>query len=227
MVFKTERLMAQTIIILICDDQAIVRMGLRSLIAGNPVMQLVGEAADGEEAVAMADRLNPDVILMDLVMPRKDGVAAITEIKKKNPDARILVLSGFSDDKKVFSAIKAGANGYLLKDSSPEELIRAIKDVHQGKSSLHPVIARKVIQELHQPSDLQPTDELLSTREIEVLQYVAEGMSNQEIARTLEIKEGTVRIHVGNILNKLQLANRTQAALYALRRGLAQLESSS
>ena len=188
-------------------------------------MDLVGEAVDGEEAVEMARKLKPDVIIMDLIMPRKDGVAAIAEIKKRDPGARILVLTSFSDDKNVFSAIKAGASGYLLKDSSPEELLQAINDVYEGKSSLHPVIAQKVIHEMHQPSDLPPTDEPLSEREVEVLRNVAQGMSNQEIAKALKIKEGTVRIHVGNILNKLQLANRTQAALYALREGLAELDA--
>ena len=217
--------MPKSIRILICDDHAVVRRGLRSLVSVKPEMELVGEAVDGEEAVAMAKKLNPDVIIMDLVMPRKDGVTAISEIKKKNHDARILVLTSFSDDKNVFSAIKAGASGYLLKDSSPEDLLQAIHDVYQGKSSLHPVIAQKVIQEMHQPTNLPPTDDPLSTREVEVLQNVAQGMSNQEIARTLKIKEGTVRIHVGNILNKLQLANRTQAALYALREGLAELDA--
>ncbi len=217
--------MSKTIKILICDDHAIVRIGLSFLIGANHDMELVGEAVDGEEAVAMAKKLKPDVIIMDLVMPRKDGVTAISEIKKNNQDARILVLTSFSDDKNVFSAIKAGASGYLLKDSSPEDLLQAIHDVYQGKSSLHPVIAQKVIQEMHQPTDLPPTDDPLSTREVEVLQNVAQGMSNQEIARTLKIKEGTVRIHVGNILNKLQLANRTQAALYALREGLAELDA--
>ena len=215
--------MSKTIKILICDDHAIVRIGLSFLIGANHDMELVGEAVDGEEAVAMAKKLKPDVIIMDLVMPRKDGVTAISEIKKNNQDARILVLTSFSDDKNVFSAIKAGASGYLLKDSSPEDLLQAINDVYQGKSPLHPVIAQKVIQEMHQPTDLPPTDDPLSTREVEVLQNVAQGMSNQEIARTLKIKEGTVRIHVGNILNKLQLSNRTQAALYALREGLAEL----
>ncbi len=210
--------MSKTIKILICDDHAIVRIGLSFLIGANHDMELVGEAVDGEEAVAMAKKLKPDVIIMDLVMPRKDGVTAISEIKKNNQDARILVLTSFSDDKNVFSAIKAGASGYLLKDSSPEDLLQAINDVYQGKSPLHPVIAQKVIQEMH-----QPTDDPLSGREVEVLQNVAQGMSNQEIARTLKIKEGTVRIHVGNILNKLQLSNRTQAALYALREGLAEL----
>jgi NarL family two-component system response regulator LiaR len=217
--------MPKTIRILICDDHAVVRRGLRSLVGVKPEMELVGEAVDGEEAVSMAKKLKPDVIIMDLVMPRKDGVTAIAEIKKKNHDAKILVLTSFSDDKNVFSAIKAGASGYLLKDSSPEDLLQAIDDVYQGKSSLHPVIAQKVIHEMHQPSDLPPTDDPLSEREVEVLRNVAQGMSNQEIAQTLKIKEGTVRIHVGNILNKLQLANRTQATLYALREGLAELDA--
>ena len=217
--------MSKSIRLLICDDHAVVRRGLRSLVGVKTEMELVGEAVDGEEAVVMAQKLKPDVIIMDLIMPRKDGVTAITEIKKKNSNAKILVLTSFSDDKNVFSAIKAGASGYLLKDSSPEELLQAIHDVYAGKSSLHPVIAQKVIQEMHQPTDLPPTDEPLSAREVEVLQNVAQGMSNQEIARTLKIKEGTVRIHVGNILNKLQLANRTQAALHALREGLAELDA--
>ena len=216
--------MSKPIKILICDDHAIVRIGLRSLVSAETEMELVGEAVDGEEAVVMAKKLKPDVIIMDLNMPRKDGVTAIAEIKKKNPNARILVFTSYSDDKNVFSAIKAGASGYLLKDSSPEELLQAINDVYAGKSSLHPVIAQKVIQEMHQPTDLPSTDDPLSAREVEVLQNVAQGMSNQDIARTLKIKEGTVRIHVGNILNKLQLANRTQAALYALREGLAELD---
>lgn len=217
--------MPDTIRILICDDHAVVRRGLRSLIGVNTEMELVGEAVDGEEAVSMAKKLKPDVIIMDLIMPRKNGIDATTEIKKITPDAKILVLTSFSDDNNVFPAIKAGASGYLLKDSSPEELLQAINDVQQGKSSLHPVIAKKVIQELHQPSDLPPTEYPLTAREVDVLKYVAQGLSNQDISRKLKIKEGTVRIHVGNILNKLQLANRTQAALYALREGLADLDA--
>ena len=217
--------MPKIIRLLICDAHAVVRLGLRSLVGVKPEMKIVGEAVDGEEAVAMAKKLKPDVIIMDLLKLRKDGVTAIAEIKKKNHDAKILVLTSFSDDKNVFSAIKAGASGYLLKDSSPEDLLQAIDDVHHGKSSLHPVIAQKVIHEMHQPSDLPPTDDPLSEREVEVLRNVAKGMSNQEIAQTLKIKEGTVRIHVGNILNKLQLANRTQATLYALREGLAELDA--
>ena len=216
--------MPKTIRVLICDDHAIVRLGLKSLISEYGDMKLAGEAGDGEEAVSKARKLKPDVIIMDLVMPRKNGVAAITEIKKENPEARILVFTSFSDDAHVFSAIKAGARGYLLKDSSALELQQAIRDVYHGKSSLHPVIARKVIQLLHQPTDQGLMEESLSLREVQVLKCVAQGMSNQEIARELKIKEGTVRIHVGHILNKLQLANRTQAALYALRKGYAQLE---
>lgn len=217
-------LMPEAIRILVCDGHSIVRIGLRSLLAETPDMQLVGEAADGEEAVAMAGELRPDVIIMDLILPGKDGVSAITEIKKENRSARILVFTGASDDKHVFSSIRAGANGYLLKDALPGELLQALKDVYQGKSSLHPVIARKVIEELHRPSEIQLAAEPLSERETEVLKYVAQGMSNQDIAGKLGIREGTVRIHVGNILSKLQLANRTQATLYALRKGLVRLE---
>ena len=216
--------MPKTIRILICDDHAIVRVGLKSLISENPDMKFAGEAKDGEEAVVKARKLKPDVIIMDLVMPRKNGVAAITEIKKEALEARILVFTSFSDDAHVFSAIKAGASGYLLKDSSAPELQQAIRDVYHGRSSLHPVIARKVIQLLRQPSDQGLAEEALSLREVEVLKCVAHGMANQEIARELKIKEGTVRIHVGHILNKLQLTNRTQAALYALRKGYVQLE---
>jgi NarL family two-component system response regulator LiaR len=217
--------MPNSIRILICDDHPIVRLGLKSLLNETPEMELVGEAVDGEEAVRSAKSIKPDVIIMGIVMPRKNGIDAMSEIKKNDPDIPILVFSNFSDDNYVFPAIKAGANGYLLKDSSPKELLQAINDVHQGKSSLHPVIAQKVIKELHQPSDLPPTEDPLTAREVDVLKYVARGLSNQNISHKLKIKEGTVRIHVGNILNKLQLANRTQAALYALRNGIAELDT--
>ena len=216
--------MPEKIRILICDDHSVVRRGLCSLIEIKPEMELAGEAADGIEAVRLARELNPDVIIMDLIMPGQDGISATTEIKKENPDARILVLTSFSEDNNVFPAIKAGALGYLLKDSSPDDLMQAIHDVYRGESSLHPTIARKVIDELLQPPDLPPTEDPLTVREVEVLRLVAQGLSNQEISKELNIKEGTVRIHVGNILGKLQLANRTQAALYALREGLVKLE---
>lgn len=214
----------KSIRILIADDHPIVRRGLSSLLEIKSGMELVGEAVDGVEAVEMAVSLKPDVILMDMVMPRKSGLEAIYDIKQENPDARILVITSFAEDDKVFPAIKAGALGYLLKDSGPEALLQAIRDVYQGKSSLHPTIARKLIRELNQPSNLPPTDEPLTSRELEVLRYVARGLSNQEISDKLVISEGTVRIHVSNILSKLHLANRTQAALYALQEGLANLD---
>ena len=211
-----------TVRILIADDHAVVREGLRTLIGSEPGLELVGEAIDGEEAVRQARSLNPDVILMDLVMPRKGGLEAIGEITDENPDSRILVLTSFADDDKVFPAIKAGALGYVLKDSLPEQLLQAIHDVARGVSSLHPTIALKLIREINQPSDLPPVVDPLTKREVDVLKLVAQGLSNQQIAERLIISEWTVRKHVHNILDKLHLANRTQAALYALREGLAE-----
>jgi len=155
------------------------------------------------------------------VMPRQDGIVAIAEIKRENPEARILVLTSFAEDEKVFPAIKAGALGYLLKVSSPQQLLHAIRDVYRGQSSLHPTIARRLISELQRPPDLPPTKDPLSGREMEILRLVARGLTNREIAEELVISERTVRTHVSNILGKLHLANRTQAALYALREGLA------
>jgi NarL family two-component system response regulator LiaR len=210
--------------ILIVDDHAVVREGLRTLIGYQPDIEVVGEAADGVEAVAKARSLQPDVILLDLVMPRMGGLEAIAEIKRENPEARILVLTSFATDDLVFPAIKAGALGYLLKDSSPQKLIRAIKEVAQGESSLHPTIARKLIHELSQPSDLPPAEEPLTAREMEVLRLVAHGLSNQEICDQLVLSERTVRNYVSNILTKLHVANRVQAALYALREGLTSLD---
>jgi NarL family two-component system response regulator LiaR len=209
--------------ILIADDHTVVREGLRTLIRTEPGMEVVGEAADGVEAVQKAHTLQPDVILLDMVMPRKDGVKVISEIKRENPAARILVLTSFSDDDKVFPAIKAGALGYLLKNASPQRLLGAIRDVYQGEPTMSPDIASKLMRELQRSSDLPPTREPLTEREVEVLCLVARGLSNQEIADTLIVGEGTVRTHVSNILSKLHLANRTQAALYALREGLAPL----
>ena len=183
-------------------------------------MEVVGEAMDGVEAVQKACNLKPDVILLDMVMPRMNGLEAIHEIKRECPEAHILVLTSFSDDEMVFPAIKAGAIGYLLKNTTPERLLQAIRDVHQGKPSMSSDIASKLMLELQRPSDLPPTEEPLTEREMVVLRLVAQGLTNQEIAESLVIGVGTVRTHVSNILAKLHLANRTQAALYALREGL-------
>jgi NarL family two-component system response regulator LiaR len=214
----------ESIRVLIVDDHAIVREGQRALIDTEPGMAVVGEAKDGFEAVEMAASLQPDVILLDLHMPRKDGIAAIEEIKAEDREARILVLTSFAEDERVYAAIRAGAMGYLLKDSSPQEILASIRDVYRGEMSMRPSIAAKLMRELQRSSDLSPTDEPLTAREVEILKLVAQGLPNQEIADRLVISERTVRTHVTHILSKLHLANRTQAALYALREGLADLE---
>jgi NarL family two-component system response regulator LiaR len=216
--------MTSSIRVLVADDHAIVRKGIRALLATELDIEIVGEAENGREAVTEAEKLQPDVVLMDLVMPEMDGIEAIRRITAHQPEARILVLTSFAADDKVFPAIKAGALGYLLKDSGPEELVQAIRQVYRGESSLHPTIARKLLQELSRPSERPPTPEPLTEREVEVLRLVARGQSNQEIADQLVISEATVRTHVSNILSKLQLASRTQAALHALREGLASLD---
>jgi NarL family two-component system response regulator LiaR len=213
--------------LLVVDDQGIVRKGIRALLAEVKGMLVVGEASDGLEAIDQAEALHPDVILMDLVMPKLDGIEAIRRIKVKLPDVQILALTSFAADDKVFPAIKAGALGYLLKDSDPEDLITAIKNVQRGQPFLHPNIARKVLEELSHPTGNPPTPDPLTEREVEVLQLVGQGISNQEIAERLVISEATVRTHIGNILLKLHLANRVQAALYALRKGLSSLEDSN
>ena len=212
-----------TIRVLIADDHAVVREGIRAFLSTKPGMAVVGEASNGAEAIAAALALQPDVILMDLLMPEVDGIAAIRQIRAAQPDARILVLTSFATDDQVFPAIKAGALGYLLKDSGPADLIRAIQQVHGGESSLHPTIARKVLQMLTQPAPQPPTADPLTEREVDVLRLIAQGRSNGEIASSLKVSEGTVRTHVSSILAKLHLASRTQAALYALREGLASL----
>lgn len=211
--------------ILLADDHPIVREGLRALIATEPGMLVVGEARDGGEALFKARSLRPDVILLDLVMPRKDGLAAISEITHDLPGARILVLTSFAEDELVFPALKAGAMGYLLKDASPQELLEAIRAVSRGESSLHPAIARKLLREFTRPADPPARATSLTEREGEILLLVAQGLSNKAIAEHLVVSERTVRSHVSNILQKLHLTSRTQAALYALKEGLATLDA--
>jgi NarL family two-component system response regulator LiaR len=210
--------------VMVVDDHAIIRKGVRAILELTPDIELVGEAANGREAVQQDKALKPDVILMDLVMPEMDGIEAIRHIKLERPEARILVLTTFAGEDKIFPAIKVGALGYHLKDSSPEMLIEAIRAVYRGEAALHPVIARKVLHELSAPSEYPPTADPLTPRELEVLSLLAQGNENRDIAEKLVISEATVRTHVSNIISKLHLASRTQAALYALKEGLASLE---
>lgn len=216
--------MPKPIRILVVDDHAIVRRGISALLATEADIKVVGEAGDGAEAVEQALALRPDVVLMDLVMPRMDGIEATQRITGQIQGSRVLVLTSFAADDKVFPAIKAGALGYLLKDSGPFDLVHAIRQVHRGQPSLEPTIASKVLFELAHPSKDPPTADPLTGRELEVLRLVAQGRSNREIAERLVITELTVSTHVSNILSKLHLASRTQAALFALREGLASMD---
>lgn len=214
--------MPKKIRILIADDHPLMRQGLGVVIAAEPDMELVAEATNGDEAVRLAQETQPEIIIMDLHMPVKDGLTAIKELNQVYPRTRILVLTSFPSDENVFRAIKAGAMGFLLKDSSPDHLLEAIRTVHGGESALHPTIARRLLQELNRPPELPLTEEPLTPRELEVLQCLAQGLSNREIATKLSVSIRTVTTHVRNILDKLHLANRTQAALYAQEHGLAQ-----
>ena len=215
--------MDKDIRILIADDHTLVRQGFEALLSVKDGIKVVGLAENGEKAIKMARSLKPDIILMDLMMPVKNGIEATREIKKYNPDARILIITSFAENDNVFQAVKAGALGYLLKDSSPHELMQAIEDVCKGRMSLHPSIANKLMDELNKPLEGKVTEDPLTERELEVLKLVAKGISNQDIAEKLVVSDRTVGAHVSNILAKLHLANRTQAALYALRKGFTDL----
>ncbi len=205
------------------DDHAIVREGMEALIAATPDMAFVGAASDGEEAVERVLALRPDVILLDLQMPKKTGIEALRDIKAAWPEAKVLVITSFSSDRHLFPAIRAGALGYLLKDATPSEIQQAIRNVHLGQSTLDPSIATRVLQEMMRANDELP-DNRPTERETEILKLIAHGYSNDEIGEQLHITERTVRTHVSNILAKLHLNNRTQAALYALREGIASLD---
>ena len=206
--------------VLIVDDHEIVRKGIRAVLTETPGFEVVGEAGNGQDALVRAQETHPDVVLMDLLMPVMDGVEATRRISRSQPQTRILVLTSFAADNNVFPAIKAGALGYLLKDSAPADFVRAIRQVHRGEPSLDPAIARKLMQEIAQPAERTPAPEALTAREMKVLGLVAQGLSNQEIADRIMVSEPTVRTHVSRILAKLHLASRTQAALYAVREGL-------
>jgi two-component system, NarL family, response regulator LiaR len=216
--------MSEIIRVMIVDDHPVVRRGIKSLLGEEEDIQVVGEAVNGRDALEKVAQLLPDVILMDLVMPEMGGIEAIEKITVAYPKVRILVMTSFAADDKVFPSIKAGALGYLLKDSDPEDLIRMIRQVHRGELSIHPSIARKVIQELNRPAQEPLTPSPLTEREMEILQLLAQGVENKQIAMRLVVREATVRTHVSNILGKLQLANRVQATLYALRTGITSLD---
>ncbi|MBI5052968.1 MAG: response regulator transcription factor [Chloroflexi bacterium] len=206
--------------ILIADDQTLFREGIKVLLELQPDMELAGEACDGVEAIDLACALQPDVLLLDLKMPRKDGLAALREIAERCPSIHILVLTSFADDERMFPAVKAGALGYLLKDAPRDQFLRAIREVALGHPFLYPAVAFQVLRELNQPAAVDP----LTERELETLRLLARGLSNEEIAEQLRIQQHTVGKYVSNILIKLHLANRTQAALYALRHKLTHLD---
>jgi two-component system, NarL family, response regulator LiaR len=221
----------QTIRVLIVDDHAVVRQGLRTFLElqdqpGDLPIEVAGEAADGREAIDLARRLQPDVVLLDLVMPAMGGIEATSRILECSPHTRVLILTSFGEEDKLLPAIRAGAHGYLLKDIRPDELAQAVRNAYLGKVQLHPEVARTLMSAVaaqgnpparHPP----PGQDDLTERERDVLRLIAEGLDNREIARRLVISEKTVKTHVSNILGKLGLEDRTQAAVYALRHGLA------
>ncbi|MEA2218989.1 MAG: hypothetical protein QOJ35_1615 [Solirubrobacteraceae bacterium] len=206
--------------VLVVDDHAVVRQGLRTFLELQDDIEVVGEAADGEQALAAVVTLEPDVVLMDLVMPQLDGVTAIERLRERSPATRVIVLTSFLDEDKVLPAVRAGAAGYLLKDVQPAELVRAIRMVDRGEALLHPAVAARVMRELAGDGARAERHELLTARELEVLGLLARGRANKAIAFELGVAEKTVKAHVGNILGKLGLSDRTQAALYAVREGL-------
>lgn len=217
--------MADSISVLLVDDHAMVRQGVKAFLVTQPDLLVVGEAGSGEEAVQLAEKHVPDVILMDLIMPKMDGVEATRRVKQVSPRSQVVVLTSYHEDEHIFPALKAGALSYILKDVSAEELAAAVRKAADGEAVLHPRVAARVIKELQgkRADKLNPFTEL-SERELEVLKLIADGMSNAEIAAKLVLSEKTVKGHVSNILSKLHLADRTQAAVYAWREGVVRKE---
>ena len=209
--------------ILIVDDHTVVRHGLRMFLALDPEFEIIGEATNGVKAVELTQQLRPDVVLMDLLMPGMDGIAATAEIRRALPEVEVIALTSVLEDDKVVGAVRAGAIGYLLKDAEPEEICRAVKAAAAGEVQLSPKAAARLMREVRLPE----SPEALTERETEVLRLVALGQSNKEIARGLSISDHTANTHVGNILSKLGLASRTQAALYAFRAGLVSAEEAA
>jgi NarL family two-component system response regulator LiaR len=221
--------------VLIVDDHPMVRQGLRTFLELHDEIEVMGEAANGLEAVELVRQLLPDVVLMDLVMPHLDGIAATRQIRALSPTTQVLALTSFAEDDKVFHAIEAGALGYLLKDVNPDDLVKAIQAAQRGEVQLHPDITKRLMQQVvaraGQPSAGERTNSgatdlaELTERELDVLRLIAKGLNNREIAEQLTISEKTVKTHVSSILSKLHLTDRTQAAIYALRAGLVKTDS--
>jgi NarL family two-component system response regulator LiaR len=211
---------AERIGVLLVDDHAVVREGLRTFLELQDGIEVVGEAGDGEEAIRAADRLHPDVILMDLVMPRLDGVGAMRELRRRASRSRVIVLTSFADDERLLPAIQAGAAGYLLKNVQPQELARAVRAAHAGEALLDTTVAARLVEAIAQPPGDAPAHDGLTAREREVLALIVRGLSNKRIALELGVSEKTVKTHVGHVLAKLGVSDRTQAALHAVRAGL-------
>jgi NarL family two-component system response regulator LiaR len=222
---------SEKIAILLVDDHSIVREGLRAYLSSEPDIEVVGEASNGREAVKLAAEVVPDVALVDLVMPDPtpgptgpmDGIGTIRELKRMSPHTQVIVLTSYAEDEKIFPAVRAGALSYMLKDVSAEDLAKAIRAAARGEATLHPLVAARLVSEVG-GERREPGVDALTEREMEVLSLIARGMSNREIAQTLVIAEKTVKSHVSNILSKLHLADRTQAAIYALRQHLVPLD---
>lgn len=218
--------MSDTISVLLVDDHSMVRQGVRAFLVTQPDVTVIGEAGSGEEAVKLAGQYVPDVILMDLIMPNMDGVEATRRVKQVSPRSQVVILTSYHEDEHIFPALKAGALSYILKDVSAEELATAIRKAAAGEAILHPQVAARVIQELQgrRGDALNPFTEL-SERELEVLKLIADGKSNAEMAAQLVLSEKTIKGHVSNILSKLHLDDRTQAAVYAWRQGVVRKDS--
>jgi two-component system, NarL family, response regulator LiaR len=205
--------------VLLVDDHPVVRQGLRALLSTQDGIEVVGEADDGEAAVAATERLSPDVVLMDVVMPGMDGVEALRRIGERRPQTRVVMLTSYADERTAMEAVDAGASGFLLKDASPRDVAAAIRAAHRGEAVLHPSVAAKLLAERRRPPAAHAD---LTARELEVLRLIARGLQNKQIAAQLHVSEKTVKTHVSAILRKLDVTDRTQAAMYAVRERLAE-----